>query len=613
MKTFKAASWWTFLGGFLSNACGTVLDPNFSQSTYANAGSEVTGIAWAPDGSHRLFVTRKTGQLVIIKNGTLLPTPFATVSPIFLESECGLVGLCFDPDFILNGYVYVFATVSSNQQQILRYTAVGDIGADKTILISNLPTRGQNHDGGAIGFGPDGKLYWAIGDNGNGAGASTDLGSLASKIGRANRDGSVVTNNPFVDGPGPINDYIWARGFRNPFTFTFQPATGELWVNSAGAFYEQIFMVRAGDHAGWFYENNQPAGFIVPKIKYTTGGSDTWNITPAGAVRSNNTVTFTISTNHGFRQGEKIYIAGVTNASFNGHHFVDSTPTATTFTAAQAETNAASGGGTATTSNQGAAVTGGCFYDSTGVPAAYRGNFFYGDWASGNFMRATLNATNGVSTVDFFATGITRHIDAAIGPDGALYCGGHLGTIFRLSYNYSQQQVVATPMNIRMNEGGKTAFNVRLAMAPAQNVQINVARSSGDTNINVVSGATLTFTPANWSVPQIVQVEAARDVDSIDDIASLTLSSPGLTSETITVRVLDLPLPFALTLLSAQPGLVQVRLEGVPGKTYLFQANTALSASWITLSTNTLSATSTVLTENVNFPLRYYRARQLPD
>src|SRR5437660_829703 len=84
-------------------------------------------------------------------------------------------------------------------------------------------------------------IYWAIGDNGNGSGANADLTSLASKIGRANRTGTVPGDNPFVDGAGPNNDYIWARGFRNPFTFTFQRSTGQLWSNTVGTNWEQVF------------------------------------------------------------------------------------------------------------------------------------------------------------------------------------------------------------------------------------------------------------------------------------------------------------------------------------------------------------------------------------
>src|SRR6185436_9692654 len=124
---------------------------------------------------------------------------------------------------------YVFATVSISEQQIIRYTVVGDTATEKTIVVSGLPTRGANHDGGGIGFGPDGKLYWSIGDNGAGVGTNADLTSLAAKVGRANPDGTAPADNPFHDGSG-ARDFIWARGMRNPFTLAFQPTTGLLWL-----------------------------------------------------------------------------------------------------------------------------------------------------------------------------------------------------------------------------------------------------------------------------------------------------------------------------------------------------------------------------------------------
>ena len=227
---------------FPFTAWATSLDPNFTESVVitdnTNLGS-ATGMAWAPDGSNRLFITRKDGQIRIVKNGALNATPFATLSPIFTNSECGLIGICFDPNFVVNHFVYVFVTVSGSEQQIIRYTDSSDIGTAKTIIMPGLPTLGQNHDGGAVGIGPDGKLYWSIGDNGNGTGVNSDLTVLAAKVGRANLDGSIPNDNPFFDGAGPNNDYIWARGFRNPFTFTFQPGTGKLWVDITGNAYEQ--------------------------------------------------------------------------------------------------------------------------------------------------------------------------------------------------------------------------------------------------------------------------------------------------------------------------------------------------------------------------------------
>ena len=603
----------------LKISAGT-LDTNFTETTYASAGGQLTGLAWAPDGSRRLFVSRKTGEIMIIKNGATLPTPFATVSPVFLNSECGLIGICFDHNFILNGYVYVFVTVSSSEQQIIRYTAVGDIGTNKTILVPGLPTLGQNHDGGGIGVGHDGKLYWAVGDNGNGTGVDGNMTSLASKVGRANLNGTVPVDNPFIDGPGGTNDYIWARGFRNPFTLNFQPRTGKLWVNCVGASYEQVFLVHARDHAGWDnFENNQPAGYITPKIKYRTNGTDTRSLLAGtGAVRSNNIVTFTTGTTHGFRQGEKITISGVADTNFNGAYFVVSTPSATVFTVNQPGTNATSGGGNAVTLNQGGVVNGGCFFESTGVPTNYRGNFIYGDFNSGRVMRAVLLNDTNVLSVDYFGTNITQYIDGAVGPDGALYYGGFGGTVYRLAYNFSQQTLVVTPTVLRMFEGGRGAFAVRLAMAPPGEVTVNVSRTSGDADLTVFLGSSLTFNTTNWSIPQVVQLEAASDLDSIDDVATFTVASTGLTDQTMDVSVLDLtgpPGPFSVGPIGRAPGgatqPMQIGITGETGRTYILEASTDLTPPWVSVSTNTLVGTFTnvIDSESTNLSIRFYRAR----
>jgi glucose/arabinose dehydrogenase len=620
-RFFKIAAVMAWAVG--SIARGAILDSNFTETPFASVGSELTGMAWAPDGSGRLFITKKAGDVVIVKDGTLLATPFATVSPVYTAVECGVIGICFDPNFMVNGYVYLFVTVSSSQQQIIRYTAVGDVGMNKTVLVSGLPTAGSNHDGGGIGIGPDGKLYWSIGDNGNGTGVNADLSSLASKVSRANLDGTAAADNPFADGPGGNNDYIWARGFRNPFTFTFHPITGDLWLNCVGTTYEQIFLVHAGDHAGWnLYENNQPAGYIKPKIKYLTNGTDTRNIAASGVVRNNNVATFTTTVVHGFRQGEKLAIAGVGDSSFNGSFYVAFVPNDTTFTVMQTGPNATSGGGTATTLNQGGCVTGGAFFDSTAVPSGYRENFFYGDYNSGRIMRATLDATNGITSVDYFGTGSVNQIDIAIGPDGALYYGNLGGTINRVAYdNYAGQQLVVTPTVVRMVEGGTASFNVRLGSAPPGDLVVNVARTSGSANINVSQGATLTFLAEDWSRPQVVTLTASADGNSTDDTASFTVSAPGVSSEIMTVHAVDLAASsasFSLAVISPPgknpPTPAQIRLTGQPGSTYVLQGNSNLTSPWQAISTNTLTGTSTNITDpaSTTAPIRFYRARLMP-
>lgn len=562
--------------GLLSvvSALATLVDSvNFSESTFLSSAtlSQTTSIAWAPDGSGRLFVTQKDGSCYIVQHGfqagtpsgTLLGTPFMT-EPVYTNSECGLLGVAFDPGYLSNHYVYFFVTKSASEQQIIRFTDTSNVGTNRTVIVPGLPTLGQNHDGGGIGFGPDGKLYWSIGDNGSKVGVDANLTSLCAKVGRANRDGTVPNDNPFFDGAGPNNDYIWARGFRNPFTLTFQLNTGLLWLDvvgstgsgqtspNSGPGYEQVFIVRRGDHGGYDdWENNQPAGFIIPAIAYTTAAPTVLTIAnaPNGLVRSNGVVTVTTTnTNvntHPFRRGGRVVIASATDSSFNGAFFVSEDVSHQVFRFVQAGANTTSGGGTATSTtygdgSAGAAISGGHFYDSTSFPAAYRGNFFFGDYVSGKMARATLDAANNITSVDLFASNLSGQIDIATGPDGALYYQGiGSGTIRRLTTTSTAQNLIVQPTAFNVLEGSSAVFAVRLATAPASNVTVTTSRLSGDADLSVSNGASLTFTPANYNLPQIVTIAAAEDADVDNDSAVFRVLAPGIATYDVIVNGID--------------------------------------------------------------------------
>lgn len=536
--------------GLLASPVLAAVPAGFQETVYTSTAlTPITGMAWAPDGSGRLFFTQKNGKVLVatmrdgalVTQGSALVTSEFASETVYTNSEGGLLGIAFDPNYAVNRYVYLFLTATSSKQQIVRYTDANGAGTARTVLVDNLPTAGQNHVGGAIGFGPDGKLYWAIGDLGNGTGVDADLTSMASKVSRANLDGTPANDNPFNDGVGPNNEYIWARGFRNPFTFTFQPGTGRLWVNSVGTNYEQVFLTNARDHAGYNdYENNQPAGFITPVIKYRTNGTDTRLLTQTGAVRIGGTVTFTTSADHGFRKGEKISVRDTGNMSFNGDFYVASVPSPTQWTAVQSGPDAGSAGGTAVTQNLGGSITGGIFYDSTLFPDDYRGNFFFGDYNSGRLVRATLAADNTVNTVDAWASGFSQAVDMDVGPDGALYTVGVTSrSVTRILPIAAGQKLIVSALNVTLVEGGRSVFTVRLAEAPTEELRVSVVRASGDEDLKVAEGAEFTFTQANWNQLQRVILSASEDADAAQDRAAFTVSAPGLSPETVQAVAID--------------------------------------------------------------------------
>jgi glucose/arabinose dehydrogenase len=208
---------------------------------------------FAPDG--RLFVCEQGGRLRVIKNGALLATPFVTL-PVSAVGERGLLGVAFDPDFATNQFVYVYytATTPTVHNRISRFTANGDVavaGSEVVILELDNLSSATNHNGGALAFGPDGKLYAAVGENANGANAQS-LGNVLGKMLRLNRDGTIPTDNPFFATAAGTNRAIWALGLRNPFTFAFNRSGSRMFINDVGQnTWEEINDGREGANYGW--------------------------------------------------------------------------------------------------------------------------------------------------------------------------------------------------------------------------------------------------------------------------------------------------------------------------------------------------------------------------
>jgi glucose/arabinose dehydrogenase len=238
---------------YLTSASAATLPTGFTETQVSSGLINPTAMAFAPDG--RIFVCQQSGQLRVIKNGALLATPFLTVT-VDSAGERGLLGIAFDPNFLTNGFIYIYytATTPAVHNRVSRFTASGDVavaGSEVILLELNNLSGATNHNGGAMHFGPDGRLYIAVGDNANGGNAQT-LGNLLGKILRINADGTIPTDNPFFNTAVGNNRAIWALGLRNPYTFAFQPGTGRMFINDVGETQtEEINDGIAGSNYGW--------------------------------------------------------------------------------------------------------------------------------------------------------------------------------------------------------------------------------------------------------------------------------------------------------------------------------------------------------------------------
>jgi glucose/arabinose dehydrogenase len=266
----------------VSNAGAATLPSGFSETRVATGLVSPTAMAVAPDG--RIFVAQKGGALRVVRNNSLLTQPFLTVS-VNSAGERGLLGVAFDPDFQSNRFVYVYYTTASApvHNRVSRFTAsstnpdVAQAGSELPLL--DLPALGSTvHNGGAIHFGSDRRLYVAVGENAvpsNSQSLNTPLGKLL----RINSNGSIPTDNPFYSQTTGDDRAIWARGLRNPYNFAVDSATGRIHVNDVGQdAWEEVNLGGRGANYGWPQtEGPEPAGVggvRYPIYAYQNAGSN---------------------------------------------------------------------------------------------------------------------------------------------------------------------------------------------------------------------------------------------------------------------------------------------------------------------------------------------------
>ncbi len=230
-------------------------------------------VTHAGDGSGDLYVLEKAGTIRIVRAGELLADPFLDISERVTTAgnEQGLLGLAFAPDYVESGYFFVNYSATNDDTVIARFQRVADSApprADPTgeFVVLQLAQPARNHNGGMLAFGPDGYLYIGMGDGGasgdrygNGQNPDTLLGKMLrlDVTSDPTQPYTIPADNPWVgvDWNGQdVRDEIWAVGLRNPWRYSFDRATGDLWIGDVGQNqYEEIHFAAAASDGGQNY------------------------------------------------------------------------------------------------------------------------------------------------------------------------------------------------------------------------------------------------------------------------------------------------------------------------------------------------------------------------
>jgi glucose/arabinose dehydrogenase len=246
----------------------------------------------APGDPSRLFIVEKPGRIRVLRDATLLATPFLDLSSITSDGgERGLLGLAFHPRYATNGHFFVNHTDNAGNTRILRFSGSGDLADAASLeIVLEISQPYGNHNGGHLAFGPDGLLYIGMGDGGSAGdpdGNGQDLATLLGSMLRIDVDAlpySVPSDNPFVGDAGAAPE-AWAYGLRNPWRFSFDRVTGDLWIGDVGqnAVEEVSFQSASsggGENYGWNrLEGSRcyapaacdPSGTVLPVHEYEHG------------------------------------------------------------------------------------------------------------------------------------------------------------------------------------------------------------------------------------------------------------------------------------------------------------------------------------------------------
>ncbi|MBM3813506.1 MAG: hypothetical protein FJW20_17930 [Acidimicrobiia bacterium] len=264
----------------------------------------ITDIQHPGDGSGRLFFARQNGLLLVYENGRVLPAPLLDIqSKTRSNGECGLLGVAFPPGFTAKRYFYVnYTDTACRNTFVSRYHLSADANLADPLSEQVIFTQTQpftNHNAGQLVFGPDGYLYLGLGDGGSARdplNAGQDRRTFLGKMLRIDTESGAATyrvpsDNPFVNDPRYLPE-IWATGLRNPWRYSFDRETGDLWIgdvgqNRAEEIDFQPASSRGGENYGWrLMEGLQcllagcdMTGLMLPVLEYDSRAQNDVSVT----------------------------------------------------------------------------------------------------------------------------------------------------------------------------------------------------------------------------------------------------------------------------------------------------------------------------------------------
>jgi len=266
----------------------STLPGGFTDSVIASNLVQAAIMTVAPDG--RIFLGALDGTIRVMQNTQSVPVTMGTFQSSAKAGQA-LLGLVLDPDFQSNGWMYLYRAMDSGKglvNVLSRVTVSGNGFVPNSEVALFVTPRYQfvagepPHNGGGMVIGADGKLYIPTGDQGNSKNAQS-LNSLAGKVLRLNRDGSIPAHNPFYSTAKGQNRAIYAMGLRNPYTVAVQPGTGVIYINDVGEVsFEEIDQLKPGANFGWPNAEGlkgQKPGLTAPVYTYSHNDADT---NPAG-------------------------------------------------------------------------------------------------------------------------------------------------------------------------------------------------------------------------------------------------------------------------------------------------------------------------------------------